>query len=98
VDRALDEGALMAEIPNPWMTLNSEAAHSHAADLIAARTDVLQTVGTTVSARDEPDATNHINEIFWFVRNKLAPRQDFVDLDALEAAIDPLPLFLRKAG
>jgi hypothetical protein len=87
----------MIEIPNPWMTLNSEADNSHASDAGAAMQ------GQFRSAAPVPidlDATNHINEIFWFVRNKLADRraEDFVDLDALEAAIDPLPLFLRKAG
>jgi hypothetical protein len=84
----------MVEIPNPWMSLNSEADNSHALDAGAAPTDPGR------SAAPVPidlDATNHINEIFWFVRNKLGERraEDFVDLDALEAAIDPLPLFLR---
>ena len=84
----------MASIPNPWMSLNSEADNSHALDTGAASTDRGR---SAAPAPVDLDATNHINEIFWFVRNKLADRraEDFVDLDALEAAIDPLPLFLR---
>jgi hypothetical protein len=100
----------MVEILNPWMTLNSEADNSHASDLIAARTDVLQTVGTTVSVRDEPDATDDIGELLRcaLMPADPAPSNGFpygfdphVFMDTLEAiveAIDPLPLFLRKAG
>jgi|SRR5882672_4236204 len=81
------------------------------ADLVAARTDVLQTVVATASASDEPESFDCIAEIFAgharahayrFARKptnkaRVTPSREFIpDEEALFEQIEENPMFLQE--